>query len=135
MASLLDIDHAAQIHLRAAVAPLGRGGGEGGQHVQPGHAGGGLLHRAHLGGGGVPQLPEQLVFQGGDPAPGGEDLVLQVLQLLGEEPLAVHQGLLADVVLRHQAVIALGHLDVVAEHLVIPHLQALDPGALLLPAL
>ena len=61
--------------------------------------------------------------------------MLQILQLLGDKPLAVGQGLLSHVVLGHQVIIAFGHLDVIAEHLIIAHLQALDARALLFPAL
>ncbi len=129
------VDHAAGIHLRAAIAVVHRRRGERDQHVQPAHAGRGLLHLAHLAGGGLPQLAEELVFQSGDPGLRRQDLVLQVLELLGDEPFAVHQGLLADIILRHHAVIALGHLDIIAEHLVEAHLQALDAGALLFPPL
>ena len=59
---------------------------------------------------------------------GGEDGVLHVLELLGDEPLAVHQGLLADIGIGHQVVIGLGDLDVIPEHLVVAHLQVLDTG-------
>ena len=66
---------------------------------------------------------------------GGEDGVLQVLELLGDVPLAVGQGLLADVVRGHLVVEGVADLDVVAEDLVVAHLQAADAGALLLPGL
>ena len=54
--------------------------------------------------------------------------MLHVLELLGDEPLAVHQGLLADIGVGHQVVIGLGDLDVIPEHLVVAHLQVLDAG-------
>ena len=135
VAALLDVNDPALIHHRAAVVPLHRHRGKGEEHVQLGYAARRPLHLPHPGGHCVPQLAEQLILQGGDAGLGGENLVLQVFELGGDEPLAVDQGLLADVVLGYQVVVGLGHLDVVAEHLVIPDLQALDAGALLLPAL
>ena len=135
VAALLNVNDPALVHHRAAVVALHRHRGKGEEHVQLGHAACGPLYLPHPGGHRVPQLAEQLVLQGGDAGLGGENLVLQVLELGGDEPLTADQGLLADVVLGHQVVVGLGHLDVVAEHLIIPDLQALDAGALLLPAL
>ena len=83
----------------------------------------------------LPQGGEQVVLQGDHPVAGGEDGVLQVLQLLGDEPLAVGQGLLADVVGGDLVVVGAADLDVVAEDLVVAHLQALDAGLLPLPGL
>ena len=135
VAALFDVDDPAVVHRGAAIAVLRRYGGERTQHVQVAYAPRHSLHLAHPLGSGIPQMAEQLILQRRHPALGGQNLVLQLLQLLGEKPLAVHQGLLADVILRHQAVVAFGHLDVIAEHLVIAHFEALDAGALLLPAL
>ena len=66
---------------------------------------------------------------------GAQNAVFQVFQLLGDVALATGQGLLADVVLRHLVFIAVGHLDVVAEHPVIAGFQLGDAGALPLPGL
>ena len=84
-----------------------------------------------MGAHGVFQFTEQLVLQGGDLVLGGEDGVLQLLELLGDVPLGVDGGLLAHPVLGHQADLGLGHLDVVAEHLVVPDLHVLDARLLL----
>ena len=61
--------------------------------------------------------------------------MLQFLQLLGDVALAVHQGLLADVVCRDLVPEGVGDLDVVAEDLVVPDFQGADAGLLLLPLL
>ena len=58
--------------------------------------------------------------------------MLQVLQLLGDVPLPVHQGLLADVGVRHLVLEGVGHLDVIPEHLVVADLQGADAGLFLL---
>ena len=88
--------------------------------------------RGALGGDLLPQRREELILQGHHPVRGGEDLVFQVLQLLGDVPLPVHQGLLADVGVRHLVLEGVGHLDVIAEDLVVADLQGPDAGALLL---
>ena len=58
--------------------------------------------------------------------------MLQVLQLLGDVPLAVHQRLLADIGVRHLVLKGVGYLDVVPEHLVVADLQGPDARFLLL---
>ena len=135
MAAVLDLNDPAGVHLGPTVIVVHRHSGEGEQHVQLAYARSCLLHLAHLTCRGLPQVAEQLVLQGGDPGLGGENVMLQVFQFLGDEPLTVAQGLLADIVLGHQGVVGLGHLDVVAEYLVVAHLQVLDAGALPLPPL
>ena len=128
MAALRDVQLVGEVHRGLAVAAGGSHGGEGGQHVHLGHGGGGLLDAADLFGHRLPKGAEELVLQRHDPVLGGEDGVLHVLELLGDEPLAVHQGLLADIGVGHQVVIGLGDLDVIPEHLVVAHLQVLDAG-------
>ncbi len=131
----MDFDDAGLIHGGAAVVVLHRHGGKGAKSVDLGHGGGGLLDAGHLGGHLEPQISEQLKFQGGHPVGGGEDVALQVLQLLGDVALAVHQRLLADIGLRHQLLEGVGHLDVVAEHLVVADLQGADAGFFLFACL
>ena len=60
-----------------------------------------------------------------------ENLVLVFLQLGRDEPLRVHQRLLANVVGRRIGQVGLGDFDVVAENLVVPDLQRFDAGAFL----
>ncbi len=64
-----------------------------------------------------------------------EDAELVVLKLGGGEALAAHQGLASLVVGGGGLEVRLGHLYVVAEDLVVAHLQCLDAGALPLPVL
>ena len=131
MPPLGDLEHRGVIHQGHAVAIGGGHGGEGGEHVHLGHRRRGGLDLCHVGAHGVFQFTEQLVLQGGDLVLGGENGVLQLLELLGDVPLGVDGGLLAHPVLRHQADLGLGHLDVVAEHLVVPDLHVLDARLLL----
>ena len=132
MAAVPDLDDAGFVHIRPAVAVPHGHGGKGRQGVRLRHGGGRPLDALRGGGDLLPQLGEQLVFQRHHPVRGGEDGVLQILELLGDVPLAVHQGLLADVRIRHLVGKGLGYLDVVAEHLVVADLQRPDAGALLL---
>ena len=61
--------------------------------------------------------------------------MLQILELLRDEALAVHERLLADIVLRHLVFKGVRDLDVVPEHLVVADFQRADAGALLLARL
>ena len=86
----------------------------------------------HLG----PQLLEELRSSSAHaPLLGGEHLLLVLLELGGDEALGAHRGLLADVVLGHQVQVRAGHLEVVAEDLVVADLERGDPGALALARL
>ena len=61
--------------------------------------------------------------------------MLQILQLLGDVPLRVGQGLLADIALRHLAPEGVGDLNIVAEDFVVADFQGADAGPFLLPGL
>ena len=135
MASRRDLDDPGLVHLRPAVVVLGRHLGKGAQRVQLCDQRCRQLHPRHLSRRLCPQRGEQVVFQRRVPVMGGEHLVLQILQLLGDIALAVHQRLLAYVVRRHLVLKGVAHLDIVSEHLVVPHLQGTDAGLLLLPGL
>ena len=128
--SALDGNFPSQGDFRTAVAPLNRHGGEAAQGVRSGHGGGGLLHPGGLLGKIFPQLGENLIFQGGEPVLGGEHLVFQLLQFLGDVAFAVGQGLLADVVFRHLVDKGLGYFNIISEHPVEAHLQGADAGFL-----
>ena len=54
--------------------------------------------------------------------------MLQILQLLRDIALAVDQRLLADIAFGYLILEGVGHLDIVAEHLVIADLQGADTG-------
>ena len=79
----------------------------------------------------LPQLRENLVFQRGEPVLGGEYLVFQILQLLGDVTLAVCQGLLANVVVGNLIHEGFGDFNIIAENPVIAHLQGADTGLFL----
>ena len=120
----------AQGDLRAAVAPLDSHGGERAQRIRRGHGGGSLLHPGRLLGEVFPQLGENLVFQSGEPVLGGEHLVFQLLQLLGDVAFAVGQGLLADVVGGNLVHEGFGYLNIITKYPVEAHLQGADAGFL-----
>ena len=135
MASRRDLDDPGLVHLRPAVVVLGRHLGKGTQRVQLRDQRCRQLHPRHLSRRLCPQRGEQVVFQCRVPVMGGEHLMLQILQLLGDIALAVHQRLLAYVVRRHLVLKGVAHLDIVPEHLVVPHLQGTDAGLFLLTGL
>ena len=135
VAALLNLNDPGLVHIRPAVVVAHRHGGEGHQRVQFRYRGGGFLN-AHRGGGDLlPQGGKELVLQRHHPLRGGENLVLQVLEFLGNEALAVDQGLFADVGVRHLIFKRIADLDVVSEDLVIADFQRPDAGFLLLPGL
>ncbi len=59
---------------------------------------------------------------------GAGHLSFQLAQLLGGIALGVGQGLPSHIVLGHHGVVGLGHLDVVAKHTVILHLEVFNAG-------
>jgi hypothetical protein len=104
--------------------------GEGGEHVEFGDGGGGLLEDGGVGDDVFAQREEQLVFERDGLVLGAEDLVLAFLELGGDEALAVDDGLLADVVVGDLGEVGFGDFDEVAEDLVEADLEGLDAGAL-----
>ena len=73
---------------------------------------------------------EQFVFEFDAPLLGAEDFALHFLQFRRDEPLAVGDGLLADVMGRNFVEVRPGDFKVVAEDRVEPHLERRDAGAL-----
>ena len=65
-----------------------------------------------------------------DTVAGVENHGLVFFKLRREEPLAIDEGLLADIFLRHLLEVGIGDLDVVAENVIEAHFQALDAGSL-----
>ena len=128
MAAIMDFNDAGLVHHRAAVVILHRHGSQRAQRVQLRHQRGGMLHPLGLRGNMEPQIGEKLVLQRRDTILGREDIMLQILQLLRDIALAVDQRLLADIAFGHLILEGVGHLDVVAEHLVIADLQGADTG-------
>ena len=131
VAAGLYLDDAGLVHAGAAVVVLHRHGGKGAKRIQLGDKGRGQLHT----GDGLRQPGaqggEQLVLQRGVPVLGGEHVVLQILQLLGDVALAVDQRLLADIVGGHLILEGIGYLDIIAEYLVVADLQGADAGLFL----
>ena len=89
MPSVPDLDDAGVVHRGAAVVVAHGHGGQGAKAVQLRHSGGAGLNAGHLPGKFCAQVGEQLVFQRCYPVGGGENVALQVFQLLGDVPLAV----------------------------------------------
>ncbi len=130
-----NFNHAGLVHVGAAIAVPGGDACKGPQRVQLGCRCRGLLNAGGLSHDFFPQRGKKLIFQRGHPLGGGENLPLQVLQLLGDIPLAVCGGLLADVAFGDLVDHGLADLDVIAEHLVEANLQGPDAGFFLFTGL
>jgi len=77
----------------------------------------------------VQQLFKQPFLARQRPLLGGQGLVLEGLELGGDEALGVFEGLSAAVVVGHTVELTLGDLDVKTVHLVELHPQVGDAGA------
>ena len=132
MAAVLDGDGITIVDVGADVLVAGGHGGQGLEAVQLGEQAGGTAHSCLPLGHEIADLVEQLILQGAELVLRAQDGGLHVLQLLGDVALVVGEGLLADVGIGHHVHEGLGDLDVVAEDLVVAHLEGLDAGALLL---
>ena len=135
VAAVLQVQLAADIDHRPGVVVLHGNHRERAKHVQHGHCLGGGLHPGKLVRHMLAHLLEQLALQRNGLVVCPQNAVFQFFQLLGDVPLPIGQGLLADVVLRHLVLVAVGHLDVVAEHPVVACFQLGDAGAFPLPGL
>ena len=125
-----DVDPVGIVHRGADIVVLHRRPGQGAQNVRHRHRLGDGLEPLHLGGDLFPHPGEELIFQRRQPVRGRKDLPLQRLELRGDVALAARQGLLADIILGHLPGIAPGDLDIIAENLVVAHLELGDAGAL-----
>ena len=135
VAAVLEVELTAHVDDGPGVVVLHGHHGKGAQHVQSGHRLGGGLHPGQLVRYKPAHLLKELGLQGDGFVVGAQNAVFQVFQLLGDVALAAGEGLLADVILGHLVFVAVGHLDVIAEHPVVAGFQLGDAGALPLPGL
>ena len=90
--------------------------GQAQQCVDVGERVGGVLDAARETEREFAQFLKKLVFERAGLFLGAEDFAFQLFQFRGDEPLGVHEGLLADVILRHGGEIGFADLDIVAEY-------------------
>ena len=81
------------------------------------------------------ELVEQLELEGQRALGGARDLALQLGQLPGAVAGGARHALALDEMLGHLGAMGRGHLDVVAEHVVVADLERADAGLALHPAL
>ncbi len=110
---------------RARVAVFGGDLGERAGDVEFGDGGGGGADPAGVGGGGLADFGEDLLFEFEDLLFGGEDLALVFLQFGSGEALGVDQRLFALVIGGSEMQVGFRDLDVVAEDVVEADLQRL----------
>ena len=135
MTPILDVDAPRLVDLRTAVVVARRDLRKRDQAVEQGHIVRSLLHALHVLRDGIPHIAEKLVLELVQLLLRAEDLILELLQLLRRVALRARQGLLPDIVRRHEVLEAVRHLDAVAEDTVELHLQGLDARTLPLPLL
>ena len=135
MSSLADFNFIREIHRGAAVVVIQRHSSKAAQHIQPSYGRRRLLDARQL----RCNRRSHLLVQLGSPVYGFllgvQHPFLQLLYLLGNVPLGIGQGLLADIMRRHLILEGIGNLDVIAEHPVIPDAQRPDAGGILFPFL
>ena len=133
---LADVERARQVHLGADVIVLHGGLSQRAQRVEPRHGVRRRLHARDLVGDELAHLVEELVFQLRDALARRQERVLELLELVREIPLARHQRLLADIVLRQLGdARTVGNVDIIAENLVVADLELLCARALALALL
>ena len=130
-----DLDLIRKIHRRAAVVVVQRHGGKAAQHIQSRHRSCRLLNARQFGCHSHPNLLVQLGCPFHGVLLGVQHPFLQLLDLLGNVPLRVGQGLLADIMGRHLVLEGVGNLDVIPKHPVVTDAQRADTGGFLFPFL
>ncbi len=111
------------VDFRTDILPAHRQGGETIEHVQSSHATGARLHPLHIGKGLLQQSSIQALLYLQDFLFRTQDFRLVFLQLFGNIAFRVGQGLLAYPFLRHLVLVRIGHLQIIAEHVVVPDFQ------------
>ena len=135
MAAAVDGERETAVDLRAHVVALGGKMGERARHIEPRQRFGAGFDASALGEHGGGQTVENLQLEAERAVGGAGDLGVQLAELgggethLAGERLAVNEG---RVERRREQLVAVlrGDLDEIAEHVVVPDLQALDAGVL-----
>ena len=126
MSSVFDYQPQRFVHRRPAVTEQARGFCKRTDHVEDRDCLGGLLDRTELTQSSVAQFLKELVFDLASAFVCAEDFCLHFLQLGSDEAFAADGCLLARVVRRHIREVRFCHLDEIAEHGVVTHLERLD---------
>ena len=135
MSSSTDVYHVAVIDDGTHVAVLAGTLSEGEQAIELGEERGVILYGRDEGCEGRDELFEELGFEAEDAFLRTHNLVFVLLEFLGDVTLGLGQRLLANPVLRHLIAVRITHLEVVAKHVVVADLQALDARRLYLSLL
>ena len=132
MAAVLETNDRVLRDVGAGIAVVRRDIGERYQYIERGDRLGGAFDTVEVECDLLTHIVEQLIFDGDRSLLCAENTALDLFELGRDIALAVGQGLLADVVLRHQILVGIGDLDIVAEDAVVADLQLGDPRLLLL---
>ncbi len=135
MPSVADINDRGIFHLRTAVAVQIGNLRKRAQHIRLCEHLRGRLHAVHRRRNLLTNFREQLIFQLNNALLRLQHGVFILLELLGNIPLAVRKGLLADVMRRNMVGMLARYFNIVAEHAVVADLQLLYAGRLALALL
>ena len=126
VATLLDVDNLRRVDNRADILVLLSHFSKAKQTIQTGYdvgvylyLGDKLLHSHH-------KVVEEFGLQAQNLILSTKNLLFVLLQLLGDITLGLGQCLLANPLWRNKLLICVAHLKVIAEHIVISYLKALD---------
>ena len=122
----------AVIHLRLNISIFLGQRRQTGQTIQPGHTLGSFLDARRLLDDIIPQLRQNLLFQGRQTLIRRLQLIFQLLQFRGDKTLRTNQRLLADIFRRHQIQIGFGNVNIIAKNLIIADTQGFYARALAL---
>ncbi len=135
MTPALDAKHGLLHELRLRAIERGRALGEAGEHIELRDGGRRGLQRRQAGGQPVEQLVVQFLLARQRPVARAEHLVLERLELGGDEPLGGFHGLAPQILLRHPIRLRAVDFDEETLHPIEAELEAGKPGALALAAL
>ena len=135
MAALADVDHLAVVERRTHVAPFDGQPCERLQAVDAGHDGGVAQQHGERPADVGHQLGVDALLDDEHLLLGAQNLLLVLLELLGDVALGVGEGLFADPVGGNLLLVGIAHLDVVAEDVVVADFQRRDARRLALALL
>jgi len=124
--SVFDVNDSFGVDLGADVIVPGCHQRKGDIGVQLGYGLGCPLNPLHLPGDGIAHIHKKFVFQGVELIFCPQDHIFQLLQPWSDITLRVGEGLLSGIVFRHHIFEGIGHLQIIAEYLVVFDLQIAD---------
>ena len=123
MPALLYLKFVAIVHLRTAIFPLTCQNCKSNKAVYLGQCVAAELYSGNLLLDGHNHLVVDLLLKGTYLLLGTQNLLLVLLQLLGNVPLRIHKGLLADPIVGNLILMGVPHLKIISEYVVVTYFQ------------